>query len=154
MNSTISKSCMIPSWQRGEIPSIRLEFSLKAWILMLSSRAWLISSLDQLVLSFMRVLEQGNSEMGFFPLSCCSLRTERMCCMFSSMANFGGEEGRGSSGISSEFRSGEPSSIGRILGEGIRWSTDWVARKASMVNLVFIFPTSLLLWRTSAKVDV
>lgn len=76
-----------------------------------------------------------------------------MCCMFSSIANFGGGGTKDSSGILSGFRSGEPSSIGQILGEGIRGSIDCVARKASTVSLVFAFAKSLLLYTTSSKED-
>ena len=43
---------------------------------------------------------------------------------------FGGEEGRLSSGISTGFRGGEPSSLGATFGEGIGGSIDVVDRKA------------------------
>lgn len=149
----MSTSCSILSLHKGEIPSTRCEFlSLKDWIWKLSSSARLISSWEQPKFCFGRGPEWWNFEMGFLPLYFCFWRAERMYCMFSSTRNFKGEEGRGSSRISSGFRRGELSSIGAIFGGETGGSIDVEARKDSATSFYLALGSSLFLWSALARV--
>ena len=74
-----------------------------------------------------------------------------MCFIFSSLTRFGGEEGRGYSGMLSGYQSGEPSTIRAIFGEGIGGNIKVVARKASAVNFLFSLASSILRFKTSTR---
>ena len=50
------------------------------------------------------------------------------CCMFSLMVNSGVGGIKGSLRMLSGFRSGEPLSIGEILGEGTRGNIEWLEK--------------------------
>lgn len=150
-------SQIIPCLKRGGMPNIGFWLSLRAWIWMLSSTACSIYSLYQPSDFQKDSIRLPELVAIFFPLSwglSPLLKMEEMIWWPNSVMNsLDGGGIRGSTGISSGFRVGEPSAIWTILGARIGGSIDWVAWKASIIRLVFTLSMSRLHWKVSYTDD-